>query len=192
MKIQHVLWAAGLSGLAIVATVAWLAYRAMTFAPPTAGMPLGLASTEQLTPEAAKTLVDGIFALSLKDFEGNDQPLSQWRGKVLVVNYWATWCPPCLEEMPAFSRLQSHYASWGVQFVGIGMDDPGKLMDFAKTTPVSYPLLVGGSFGQTPGLQVKGLPYTVVIGRDGKIETTRLGRLDEATLEPLLRRLLGQ
>lgn len=192
MKIHHALWAAGLSGVAIVATVAWLTYRAMTFVSPTAGMPPGLTSTEQLTPEAARTLAADILALSLKDFEGNAQPLAQWRGKVLVVNYWATWCPPCLEEMPAFSRLQNHYSSWGVQFVGIGMDDPDKLMAFAKTTPVSYPLLVGGSLGQTPGLQVKGLPYTVVIGRDGLVATSRLGKLDESVLEPVLRQLIGQ
>ncbi len=192
MKIQTALWAGGVASAATLATVAWLGYRALTYSAPPADIPSAQHASEPLAPDAAKALVDDIFALTLMDLDGNSQPLSQWRGKVLVVNYWATWCAPCLEEMPAFSRLHDHYSSWGVQFVGIGLDDPGKMKTFASATPVSYPLLVGGSFGRTPGLQVKGLPYTVVIDRDGNVGTTRLGRLDESGLEPLLRRLIGQ
>ena len=133
-----------------------------------------------------------IFALNLPDLGGRPQPVAQWRGKVLVVNYWASWCKPCVDEMPAFSRMNSRYASQGVQFVGIGLDDAGKLAAFVRTTPVSYPVLVASPAEPTPGLQVKGLPYTVVIGRDGRIEMTRLGRMDEESLEPVLRRLIGQ
>ncbi len=80
----------------------------------------------------------------------------------------------------------------GVQFVGIGVDDAGKLAAFAAATPVSYPLLAASPADTPPGLQVKGLPFTVVIGRDGGIEMTRLGRIDEESLEPVLRRLTGQ
>jgi hypothetical protein len=80
----------------------------------------------------------------------------------------------------------------GVQFVGIGVDDAEKLAAFIRTTPVSYPVLVASPAGMTPGLQVKGLPYTVVIGRDGRSAMTRLGRVDEGSLEPVLRRLIGQ
>jgi hypothetical protein len=87
--------------------------------------------------------------------------------------------------------MHSHYAAWGVQFVGIGLDDTEKLAAFVRTTPVSYPVLVASPAATTPGLQVKGLPYTVVIGRDGRIEMTRLGRIDEESLEPILRRLIG-
>jgi thiol-disulfide isomerase/thioredoxin len=144
-----------------------------------------------LTPEEAKVAVDAIFALNLPDLDGRPQPLAQWRGKVLVVNYWASWCKPCVDEMPALSRMHSHYAAWGVQFVGIGLDDTEKLAAFVRTTPVSYPVLVASPAATTPGLQVKGLPYTVVIGRDGRIEMTRLGRIDEESLEPILRRLIG-
>ncbi|MBS1214153.1 MAG: Redoxin domain protein, partial [Proteobacteria bacterium] len=122
---------------------------------------------------------------------GRPQPIAQWRGKVLVVNFWASWCKPCVDEMPALSRMNSHYAAWGVQFVGIGLDDAEKLAAFVRTTPVSYPVLVATPAAGTPGLQVKGLPYTVVIGRDGRIEMSRLGRIDEESLEPILRRLIG-
>lgn len=193
MKQQTALRVAVLAGVSALATVGLLGYRLFFSGnQPISSIPPGLVASPQLTPEAAQAAVDALFALSLPDLEGVQQPLSQWRGKVLVVNYWASWCPPCVEEMPAFSRLNNHYASWGVQFVGIGLDEAEKMQAFVKASPVSYPLLVAGSTNSTPGLQVKGLPYTVVIGRDGRIDTTRMGRLDEAVLEPILRRLLGQ
>lgn len=193
MKEQTALRVAIAAGVGALLTVGLLGYRVyLQLGQEVAGQPPGLASAQQLTPEEAKTAVDAIFALTLPDLAGRPQPLAQWRGKVLVVNYWASWCKPCVEEMPAFSQLNSHYAAWGVQFVGIGLDEAEKMQAFVKATPVSYPLLVAGSAGANPGLQVKGLPYTVVIGRDGRIETTQLGRMNEAVLEPVLRRLLGQ
>jgi thiol-disulfide isomerase/thioredoxin len=193
MKPETALRVAIVAGIGSLVTISLLAYRLYDHASQNPGsLPPGLISSQQLTPEAAQADAKAILALSLPDLEGRLQSVAQWRGKVLVVNYWASWCKPCVEEMPAFSRLNSHYASWGVQFVGIGLDEVENMQVFAKTTPVSYPLLVAGSAGSTPGLQVKGLPYTVVIGRDGRIETTHLGRQDEASLEPVLRRLLAQ
>ena len=193
MKEQTALRVAVAAGVAALLTVSLLGYRLFGHVSQDAGsLPSGLTSSQQMTAEEAKAAVDAIFALTLPDSGGHPQALAQWRGKVLVINYWASWCKPCVEEMPAFSRLNSHYASWGVQFVGIGLDEAEKVQAFVTTTPVSYPLLVAGSAGTTPGLQVKGLPYTVVIGRDGRIEATRLGRMDEASLEPVLRRLIGQ
>jgi len=193
MKEQTALRVAVAAGAAALLTVSLLGYRVyLQVGQEAVAQPPGLVASQQLTPEEAQAAVDAIFALTLPDLAGRPQPLAQWRGKVLVVNYWASWCKPCVEEMPAFSQLNSHYAAWGVQFVGIGLDEAEKMQAFAKATPVSYPLLVAGSAGTHTGLQVKGLPYTVVIGRDGRIETTRLGRMDEAVLEPVLRRLLGQ
>lgn len=193
MKEQTALRVAVAAGVAALLTVGLLGYRVyLQVGQEAVAQPPGLVSSQQLMPGEAKAAVDAIFALTLPDIDGRPQPLAQWRGKVLVVNYWASWCKPCIEEMPAFSRLNSHYAGWGVQFVGIGLDEAEMMQAFVKATPVSYPLLVAGSTGTNPGLQVKGLPYTVVIGRDGRIETTRLGRMDEAVLEPVLRRLLGQ
>ncbi|MCP5248017.1 MAG: TlpA family protein disulfide reductase [Candidatus Accumulibacter sp.] len=132
------------------------------------------------------------MALTLDDLDGHRQALAQWRGKVLVVNYWASWCKPCVEEMPALSRLQERYAAQGVQFVGIGIDEVDNMRRFVKATPVTYPLLVGPrEASETPGLQVKALPYTVVIGRDGRFASSRLGRLDEEKLQPILDRLIA-
>ena len=181
------------AGVASLLTVGLLGYRLLNHASPeSANRPPGLIASQTMNSEEAKLAVDNIFALILPDLGGRPQPVAQWKGKVLVVNYWASWCKPCVDEMPAFSRLNSHYASWGVQFVGIGLDDEAKVASFIKTTPVSYPVLVAGAADPTPGLQVKGLPYTVVIGRDGQIDSTRLGRMDEESLELVLRRLIGQ
>jgi thiol-disulfide isomerase/thioredoxin len=192
MKEQTALRVAIAAGAASLLTVGLLGYRLLNHtSPESVGRPPGLISAQTLTPEEAKVAVDAIFALNLPDLDGRPQPLAQWRGKVLVVNYWASWCKPCVDEMPALSRMNSHYAAWGVQFVGIGLDDAEKLAAFVRTTPVSYPVLVASPAAATPGLQVKGLPYTVVIGRDGRIEMTRLGRIDEESLEPILRRLIG-
>ena len=193
MKEQTALRIAIGAGVASLLTVALLGYRLLNHAgPESVGPPHGLISSQTLTPEEAKVAVDAIFALNLPDLGGRPQPVAQWRGKVLVVNFWASWCKPCVDEMPAFSRMNSRYASQGVQFVGIGLDDAGKLAAFVRTTPVSYPVLVASPADPTPGLKVKGLPYSVVIGRDGRIEMTRLGRIDEESLEPVLRRLIGQ
>ena len=193
MKEQTALRVAVAAGVASLLTVGLLGYRIyLQVGQEAVDRPPSLVSSQQLSPEEAKAAVEAIFALTLPDLDGRPQALAQWRGKVLVVNYWASWCKPCVDEMPAFSRLNTHYAAWGVQFVGIGLDEAEKMQAFVKTTPVSYPFLVAASAGNTPGLQVKGLPYTVVIGRDGRIEAMRLGRMDEAVLEPVLRRLLGQ
>jgi thiol-disulfide isomerase/thioredoxin len=181
------------TGVATLLTAGVLGYRQLNRAgPESAGRPPGLISSQALTPEEAAAAVDAILALNLPDLDGRPQPLAQWRGKVLVVNFWASWCKPCVDEMPALSRLNSHFAPLGVQFVGIGVDDAEKLAAFIRTTPVSYPVLVASPAGMTPGLQVKGLPYTVVIGRDGRSAMTCLGRIDEGALEPVLRRLIGQ
>lgn len=137
-------------------------------------------------PVAAKQLL----ALTLPDSSGSAQSLRQWQGKILVINFWATWCPPCREEMPGFSRLQSKLAGNGVQFVGIGIDSADKIKEFSRLTPVSYPLLVG-----SPGLMeivshlgndAGGLPYTVILGRDGTLRQTQLGAWKEADLENVL------
>ena len=194
MKPQHALSLAVAAAVLTLATVGWLAYRMLEPGrSPADGVPAGLISSQQLTPEEGQKAADAVMTLTLPDLEGRPQAISQWRGKVLVVNFWASWCAPCVEEMPAFSRLQGLFAAQGVQFVGIGIDEVDNMRTFVNSRPVTYPLLAATpAISEMPGVQVKGLPYTLVIGRDGRLETSRLGRLDEARLEPILRRLLAQ
>ncbi len=131
-----------------------------------------------------------LYDIALPDVEGRTQSLAQWRGKVLVVNYWATWCAPCREEMPIFSKLAADYAARGVQFVGIAADTADKVRDHARRNPVAYPLLIGGetaidatlAFGNAP----KAVPFTIVLDRAGGVRTAMLGRVDEAALARLL------
>lgn len=143
-----------------------------------------------VSPTNAKFATAQLLALTLPDANANGQALSGWKGKVLVVNFWATWCLPCREEMPGFSRLHTKYAAKGVQFVGIAFDSADKVKEFSDHTPVSYPLLIGTStlmpltaaLGDTAG----GLPFTVIIGRDGSLLQTRLGLWKESALDAIL------
>lgn len=183
------------AGVATLATIGWLGYRLIEQNRlPGNGIPSGLISSpQQLSPAQEQAQADAIMGLTLPDLDGRPQAIAQWRDKVLVVNYWASWCAPCVEEIPAFSRLQRQYAAQGVQFVGIGIDHPENMQAFVKATPVAYPLLVADpAASQMPGLQIKGLPYTLVIGPDGRVQGSRLGRLDESRLNSILQRLAAR
>lgn len=136
-----------------------------------------------------------IYELVLADLKGQAQSLGQWRGKVLIVNYWATWCHPCREEMPGFSRLQDKYRDKGVQFVGISIDTADKIIEFQKLTPVSYPLLIGdiGVMENSAklGNARQALPFTAVFDQQGRLVATKLGRLAEPELERQLKELIS-
>lgn len=137
---------------------------------------------------------EAIMSARLADLEGRPQPLSQWRGKVLVVNFWATWCTPCREEIPGFVRLQEKYRSRGVQFVGIAIDQPEKVQAFAREFGMNYPLLLGGidmvDLSRQAGNRVGALPFTLVFDRHGHIVGRELGGLKEAKLDGIIQPLL--
>ena len=100
--------------------------------------------TASRRPRVAGTDAAPLLGISLPDTKGREQPLAQWKGKVLVVNFWATWCVPCREEMPEFVRAQQELGGRGVQFVGIAIDQPDKIDAFAAELRLNYPALVGG------------------------------------------------
>jgi thiol-disulfide isomerase/thioredoxin len=143
-------------------------------------------------PELTESSIARLFAARFDDSSGKAQPLAQWRGKTLVVNFWASWCPPCREEMPGFSRLQTKYAANNVQFVGIALDTADNVSRFAQQQAVGYPLLIGGAPGnelaQQLGNASLALPYTVVLGAAGDVRLARLGRVGEGELDDLLAR----
>jgi len=137
---------------------------------------------------------EAISTASFYDLEEKVQPLAQWKGKVLVVNFWATWCPPCRAEIPEFIRFQKQYEKQGVQFIGIAIDQKSKVQDYAKEIGMNYPVLLGDLAGidlaRRIGNSEGGLPYTVIVDRKGQIVTTQLGGISfeklEKTIQPLL------
>lgn len=171
------------AGVALVA--AFMAYRAAV--PPK--------SSEPPSPVPAIS-VAALSELALTGTNGQPQDLRQWRGKILIINYWATWCQPCREEMPGFSRLQEKFRDNGVQFVGISTDEADKIVDFQKSTPVNYPLLIGNmavmASSANLGNTRQGLPFTAVFDRRGDLVMTKLGRWSEADLEPKLAELAAR
>jgi peroxiredoxin len=139
---------------------------------------------------------EALYAATFPDSEGNTQAISQWRGKIMVINFWATWCPPCREEMPELSRFHEHYRNKGVLVLGIATDDVAKIREFTQETQVSYPLLAGDmdamNLGNALGNNKGILPYTVIVDRDGSVVKTYFGRVNHVMLEEALLPLLAQ
>jgi len=135
-----------------------------------------------------------LVGTTLPDPDGKDHPLSQWKGKVLVVNFWATWCAPCREEMPMFMRFQRELGPKGLQFVGIAVDQPDKVKQFAGELQLNYPALIGGygamELSKVMGNSVMALPFTVIVDREGRVAHTQLGALKETQLATILKQLL--
>jgi thiol-disulfide isomerase/thioredoxin len=138
------------------------------------------ASLQQTGPAPAPP-VAALYSQSLADASGKQQALSQWKGKALLVNFWAPWCGPCVREMPELSALAQDSLGKKVQVIGIGIDSPSNIAEFGSKLKISYPIYVAGmsgtdlsrQFGNTSG----GLPFTVLIGADGQIKKTYLGSL---------------
>ena len=151
-------------------------------------------SRESPTSLAADGAARRLMLISLADTRGKSQPMSQWRGKVLVVNFWATWCAPCREEIPALMRVQHKYASNSVQFVGIALDNVSKVRDYAEEMGIDYILLIGGmetlDVTRDLGNRAEVLPFTVVLDRAGKVVYAHAGALTEALLGAVLSALL--
>ena len=128
--------------------------------------------------------------------DGKPHFLNEWKGKILIVNFWASWCPPCVEEMPEFFMLQNELGGKGVQFVGILVDDePDVAQEFLKSMAVNYPMLNGNAGGRQwaakLGNRAEVLPYSLVYDADGKRVHTEMGKFtrDEVLeqVKPLLR-----
>ncbi len=151
------------------------------------------------SPDQTKTSGAGMKGQSAPDFalqalDGKTVHLSDFRGKAVLLNFWATWCQPCKIEMPWFADLQNHYAAEGLQVVGIAMDDasPQEIGKFAKDLGVNYVVLigkeeVGDSYGGVPFL-----PTTFYIGRDGTVVDKVFGLKGRGEIESAIKKALSQ
>ena len=141
-------------------------------------------------PASKESAVAQLWAMPVKTTDGKPESLTALKGRPIVVNFWASWCGPCVEEMPALSQLQRDYAGKGIQFVGLGVDSEINVQTFLQKVQVAYPVYVTGfggadlarAFGNTAG----GLPFTVVIDANGNVRATKLGQIDPKALKQTL------
>lgn len=124
--------------------------------------------------------LDLFWQQTFADSTGRPWPMTELRGRALVINYWATWCPPCVEEMPELSGLARELSDKPVQILGIGIDNASNIRNFAEKARFEYPLLIGGVAGNELGRQMGNtggyLPFTVVVDRAGRVTARILGR----------------
>ena len=141
-----------------------------------------------------KVATQALFAANLPDEKGRPQALKQYAGKIVVLNFWATWCEPCREEMPELSQLYDAYKNKNVIVLGVAIDDVGAVGNFVKETKVSYPLFAadmqGMQYATNLGNDKDVLPYTVIIKADGTVAKTYFGRVTKPLLEETLSKLL--
>jgi|SRR5271157_3715656 len=131
-------------------------------------------------------------AFTRTDIAGNSVGLSNYRGKVVLLNFWATWCAPCQQELPRFEAWQKQYGASGFQVIAISMeDDPGPVQATARKLQLDFPVIMGDAeIGNLYG-GVLGLPVTYLIGRDGTILARIPGQTNLRALHNKIRKLLA-
>ena len=152
------------------------------------GVGVGLGLWRQ-SPKAVAEPAGWVFDLQLQkaaQARGELLALAEFRGKPLVVNFWATWCPPCVEEMPELSSFYDKYQQKGIELLGIAVDSPSNVREFLEERQFSYPLVVAGANGtelaSRLGSRIDAFPYTVLIAPDGQVVQQKMGRIYEEEL----------
>ena len=165
--------------VAVLATGAGYWYASREAPPRTA--PAGGAPAEKVTQ---------LSDFELPDLAGKPRRIMEWRGKLLLINFWATWCPPCREEIPLFIDFQERYAGRGFQVVGVAIDSLQDVMDYRDTLLINYPILIGEEkvmrLMQRYGNRVGTLPYSLLVAPDGRILHRKMGAYTRPELEKLL------
>lgn len=132
---------------------------------------------QRLDAEAERALWDQTLTLT----SGEDLSLAQWRGHPLVINFWATWCPPCVEEMPLLDDFFRQNSAKGWKMLGVAIDQPSQIKRFLEQRPVTYPIAYGGldgmKLGERLGNESGSLPFTLVLAADGRLILRKLGKL---------------
>ncbi len=130
---------------------------------------------------------------AIADINGDIRNIREWDGRVVLVNFWATWCPPCLKEIPAFIEVQEQVGEENFQIIGIAVDNEELVVEFAREMDMNYPVMAAETEGielaQRYGNSIGGLPYSAIIDRNGTITHTVTGELSKERLEGILGQL---
>jgi thiol-disulfide isomerase/thioredoxin len=147
-------------------------------------------STEHESESSGSQLTE----FTLPDLEGMPHSISEWNEKIRIINFWATWCPPCLKEIPEFIKIQHEYSHKNLQFIGIAIDDKESAADYLAANPVNYPILIAGdggiSLSQQLGNVFKAVPFTVIINQAGQIIHRQTGEISTEKIQQLIKPLL--
>jgi thiol-disulfide isomerase/thioredoxin len=143
---------------------------------------LGLAWWQQRLIEPAGDALSALWLLELELPQGGTLPLKNLRGRPLVINFWATWCPPCIEELPLLERFYQQNKSKGWQVIGLAVDNAKAVNQFLAKMPLSFPVplagLAGTELSRSLGNLSGGLPYTVVLNTAGQVALRHMGKLN--------------
>ena len=160
----------------------------------TASTAAGIVFGPRLAGMLSSNDADALRSALLTDLSGKQRSMAEWEGRIVVCNFWATWCPPCLEEIPALVRARDKLLPSGIEFVGIAIDQVDKVSNFALTVRISYPVLLAGGNGldlvRKLGNPAGGLPFTVVLDRKGVIAHRKLGAVTQQEIEATLATML--
>lgn len=154
-----------------------------------AAISLGYWASQQVMPEGAEGGTEAAD-FALEDLEGQEQRLSDYRGKLVLVNFWASWCAPCIDEMPLLVEAQKLYGARGLQVLGPAMDDVDQAQPLAKKLGVNYPVMAD-AVGVDAAMRALGndagaLPYSVLIDSDGRVIRSILGVLHRDELQEMV------
>ncbi len=178
----------------------WLPFAGIGLLAALAGISLMLAGRQVSPPAIESGPVEAssaaILAARFSDGDGRPRFLAEFAGKVVVVNFWATWCTPCREEMPGFVRLQQRWLGRGVQFVGLAQDEPAKVAAFGRELAINYPLWIGGvevmDLSRRLGNRLGVLPHTVLLDAQGRVVESKIGIFAEDALDSRLAAITGK
>lgn len=160
-------------------------------AAPTAAAPE--AASAPLSASDEQRLADDFWLRPMQRPDGSELPLASWRGRPLLLNFWATWCPPCLREMPMLDAAAKRWSEAGLIVLGLAIDSPGPVRSYLEKTPVGFPIGMAGAFGSGLARQIGnrqgGLPYSVLSEPGGRIVQRHTGELQAADVERWARSL---
>lgn len=129
---------------------------------------------------------------NLVDLDGNAIDLNAYKGKVVVLNFWATWCPPCRKEIPDFNALQQQYGDKGLQFIGVALDEEEKVKKWATANTIAYPTVIADDNIKKAYGEMSAIPVTILIDRQGNIRTKYIGMRQKAIVESMIAPLLAE